>query len=899
MDKNHFEFFASKDYKTLFATFGFELPFLPDLISSDSFGIPLEHEHSHLLNQQIRFIRMFHPQSQADTIVNNLFDLPPQNTAALELRFVSRNGKSSNSGDRKIEIFILGRVSCTENLTNKKREDLDKIHAHINKYALELQQHIQKTSPLEYSLRPLTDDNWTRATPLNLELINDPKCTAEICRYTEIEGSDEFAYPLLWSKNTFTQLCKLLQESTETIILSISIQPDLSLTTDEKEMLQRLSIDTASMEIDGINSEFIRQGAKRRRGAKASAADYYLRTLQKPLLLRIQVISDQPISEGLLQAIGEEISPTQDVGDHDDSFFGIWRPFQYRYPDESTLQLALDNFRYMKRDIWDKSFRSRLKYLVGATEANSAFRIPLVGPYGLPGVDVIPFNPFAVHRQTTKKNQNDELVKLGHDIHGREFNISVSDFARHALIVGATGSGKTTTCQAILNQLIEKGPPFLVIEPVKSEYRRLAFGKNAKLHNILVFTLGGIVSPFQFNPFRIPKGVSVGSYISALKSCFMAAFPMDGYLSVILERVIRAAYEAEGWKNPIWRVTGKETWSFPTLDKIYDQTVKFVQNSGYGQEIKQNIEAALVQRLSNLREGILGTILSSSQPALWDWEDLFERPVIFELDEIVDDDEKALLMALIFTILSFHRKTNSQVNDKSVVSEVKHITLIEEAHRLFSSSGTSQREEAVSTQAKNIGIFTDMLAEMRALGEGILIAEQIPTKLAKDIIKHPEMKIMHRITAEEDRQVLGSAMNFTENHRKYVTSLDRGMAAVYVEGLRAPILIKVEPFESVNSDEDGSGTPKFESSPTEGDLFDRMALIRLAKALSNYSTDVDTLGKWLEEFRDQSINYKKISTNEWVDYIADLLFKVSQSSPNLTEICQSVYRVCNNMYKRD
>ena len=44
-------------------------------------------------------------------------------------------------------------------------------------------------------------------------------------------------------------------------------------------------------------------------------------------------------------------------------------------------------------------------------------------------------------------------------------------------------------------------------------------------------------------------------------------------------------------------------------------------------------------------------------------------------------------------------------------------------------------------------MFADLLAEVRAYGEGLVIAEQIPAKLIPDAIKNTAVKIVHRLPA--------------------------------------------------------------------------------------------------------------------------------------------------------
>lgn len=776
----------------LFAMSGFKIPFLPEPLTLDSFVNQIEGDYAHHLDQQIRFLRMFYPQPE-DSSGFQLWD-----KTAIELRFVSRETEAASSSGRRIDMYVIARTAYGIN------QDTADLRSDIEEEALSLHYHVERSFPLEYTLRPLTQKDWAEASPLNLQKIKI-KHTAEIRKFTD----QDFAFQFNWTLNTLAQLCKALTQIKNNIVLSISLHPTQPL-EDEVAYLRKWSAEKIPLDFGmftdgiGVSKDYMHDVAEKKFSARARTAGYYLRTWHRPFLLRIQILSEVNIPMGFLQTVGEEFSPTEDSGNLDLAV-GPRQTYQIIYPESSSeLEDAIYNYRTVSRKFWGQfqnGFASeRLNYMVGSTEANSAFRIPLVGPYGLPGVETIPFNPFAIHKVLEKTSEND-VIELGNDVHGAKFNIPVSSLSRHALIVGATGSGKTTTCQKILIELQNKGIPFLVIEPVKSEYRKLLCRPEFFQHpekRILVFTIGDVISPFSFNPFEIPSGISVGSYISAIKSCFVAAFPMETFLPIVLEKALRQVYKDFGWSKLNERVSGTRLDRFPRLSDLCDLLTnsKFVESLGYSEDLTLDVQAALTLRLSNLRDGIVGAVLDVKETSPFSWEDLLKRPVIFEMESIVDDEEKALIMSLVFTILSFrrkiiHQKRNQSSLPESLQSNLDHVTLIEEAHRLFSNTGSQNSQESVSSQAKSIGLFTNMLAEMRALGEGILIAEQIPTRLVSEIIKYPELKIMHRITAEEDRRILGESMSFSSGHQKFVVTLRQGMAAIYWEGLYTPSLVYI------------------------------------------------------------------------------------------------------------
>jgi conjugal transfer pilus assembly protein TraD len=57
-----------------------------------------------------------------------------------------------------------------------------------------------------------------------------------------------------------------------------------------------------------------------------------------------------------------------------------------------------------------------------------------------------------------------ERIQLGRDEHGRPLSLHVDQLGAHALILGASGSGKTTTMLAITNQQILRGRPVVAID---------------------------------------------------------------------------------------------------------------------------------------------------------------------------------------------------------------------------------------------------------------------------------------------------------------------------------------------------------------------------------------------------------------------------------------------------
>jgi len=278
------------------------------------------------------------------------------------------------------------------------------------------------------------------------------------------------------------------------------------------------------------------------------------------------------------------------------------------------------------------------------------------------------------------------------------YRISLDDLTKHAVVIGVTGSGKTTTVLNLLDHTVAVSTPFLVIEPVKTEYRalRAALGPTT---DVRIYTLGNeTIAPFRFNPFEfelddVPGNGSLLNHIDFLKAVFNAAFILYAPMPYILETALYEVYQDKGWDLS----TGKNTrmpdadWRnrhlypiFPTLTDLYN-TVEVVTNRlKYFTEIEQNVKAGLKARIGSLRLGAKGFMLDTPRGIAL--KDLLSQPTVLELENIGNDDEKTFLMGLFLARLYEYRRL--QAAQSRLPGGLQHLLVIEEAHRLLKQTTT-------------------------------------------------------------------------------------------------------------------------------------------------------------------------------------------------------------------
>ncbi|MFL5909190.1 MAG: ATP-binding protein [Gaiellaceae bacterium] len=410
----------------------------------------------------------------------------------------------------------------------------------------------------------------------------------------------------------------------------------------------------------------------------------------------------------------------------------------------------------------------------------------------VPGLRVLDAGYFDVTSEVAQADRDDAEVQglaLGAILDGQDrqvgtFTVPLQTLNRHVFVTGSTGAGKSQTVRHLLEQLTRAGIPWLAIEPAKSEYAAMSGRVDEPVTVVNPSDPGAV--PLSVNPLAPEPGYPVQAHIDMVRALFQAAFDAEEPFPQIMSQALQRVYEANGWDV----VTGAGVPgslvepSVPTLEQLQNAALQVVGDVGYGRELMADVKGFVNVRLRALRIGSAGRFFEGGHPA--DIEGLLSRNVVLAIEDVANDEDKAFLMGtLIIRIVEHLRLRARRPGAAEEGDELKHVIVIEEAHRLLRNRG----EERASAHA--VELFAGMLAEIRAYGEGIIVAEQIPTKLVPDVVKNTALKVVHRLPAYDDRRLVGAAMNLDEHQSREVVSLPPGAAAVFADGMDRPLRVRV------------------------------------------------------------------------------------------------------------
>lgn len=441
-------------------------------------------------------------------------------------------------------------------------------------------------------------------------------------------------------------------------------------------------------------------------------------------------------------------------------------------------------------------------------------------------------------KETQAKHLSQGLP-LGRDSFGYPVALDVDLLKKHAFVCGVPGAGKTNTMLGLCYNLWkEYRIPFLVLEPAKKEYRALA---QTDIEDLVVFSpSAGSKFPLAINPFQFPKGMSLAEHIQNLDEVFEGAFPLVPPLPALLDRSIEAVYLDHGWDVEDINTGERE---YPTMTELYQKLEEELEKTDYDGEVRGNMKSVLEMRISSLLRRDLGNVfdvpVSTIMPENWT-----KYPVIIELESLGKGPANFLTLMLCTLI----RETLRADPKGDLGKPVRHVIFIEEAHNLIAPESSDTTGEDANPKSAATSYIVKMLAEVRALREGIVIADQLPTTMAPEILKNTTLKIAHRITSEDDRNLIGSTMAASGVQLEELSTYLPGETLAYYEGLLKPFKLRVNMFQA-------------KDAPDTQQLFELMRakpMHQKAMLFTVQSRLVKLQMQWVEEWKTATQIYDKL-----------------------------------------
>lgn len=405
----------------------------------------------------------------------------------------------------------------------------------------------------------------------------------------------------------------------------------------------------------------------------------------------------------------------------------------------------------------------------------------------VPGVEVDRMAEFGRNIPERWKKEVKRSILFGNVYHmGKEETtetlLNLDTFASHVFICGTSGSGKSNTTYNLLQKMIENKIPFLVIEPVKGEYK-IEF---AGLQGINIFTVDE--SPYRFlqiNPFEFSASIHIREHLDNIVQVISACWPLYGAMPGLLKQAFEQVYLDHGWDLEHSERIAIRGNKFPVFKDLYTALERIINESPYSMQTKADYKGALLNRISSLCNGFEGQIFGRSI-GIPD-STLFNKNTIIDLSSIGSDETRSLIMGILIIKLKNFRKGMGFTPN----SELVHVTVLEEAHNILKRCSQETSSDSGNIQGEAVGSLCRCIAEMRSSGEGFIIIDQSPGAVDETAIKNTAIKIAMRLPSKEDCEEISVALSLNENQMRELSRLNTGVAAIYHAGWTDTLLAKM------------------------------------------------------------------------------------------------------------
>jgi uncharacterized protein len=342
---------------------------------------------------------------------------------------------------------------------------------------------------------------------------------------------------------------------------------------------------------------------------------------------------------------------------------------------------------------------------------------------------------------------------------GREFHdfrLRIDDLKKHVSILGATGSGKSTTTGMIVAQVAGRGLPTLVLD-WHNEYGETV----AKLG-------GNVVCPgkddFSVNPLEGDPDADPVEHVAMVSDIFSDIYHFTHPQAYMFRNALQKS------------LTEASSQEIPTISTLVRAIEAYPLRSAYDNETK----VALLRRLVPLTQGHSGKALGPDGPAKIG--ELLKTVTCIELGHMRDVQSRAVFSDVILKLV-YEEKVKRK-------DKLNHLTIVEEARNI----APARRPEDPPSVGER------MASELRKFGEGMIFVAQFPSHVAAEVIKNSGTKIVHRLGWPDDVSLIGDSMGLNQKQREHLARLQIGEAVIGLERIQSPLLVKVRPVYSLSTE---------------------------------------------------------------------------------------------------
>ncbi|MDK6027759.1 ATP-binding protein [Ignisphaera sp. 4213-co] len=395
----------------------------------------------------------------------------------------------------------------------------------------------------------------------------------------------------------------------------------------------------------------------------------------------------------------------------------------------------------LKRCLYGDSIENPLKWLLNvfskrmdSNNINNVFLLehPLSFEWGYPNIE-----PQKYEYLSKIFDNSDNAIRLG-IIHSTNITAKLKPehLVKHIIIVGATGSGKSTTASIIAREATRINYTVFIIDWHGEYASLLSDCNNIEYTNPVEGTIPSFLnlkSIIEYEPL---------AFIEILENVLELTPPQVH----ILEEAIKA-------------LLNKKALELYDIDLLMD----IIQNTSLSARWVSESREALIRKLKVL----------SSEYLNIKWRGVREvgiekgKILVFDVSSIPNTRVKRILASIAIKTATLKAQYNEV--------EKPLLIIVDEAHNIFTKNNP----------------ISNLIAEVRKWGVGFVIVTQTPSLLAPVVLRNANTRIIHAIKSSIDIKTLLGLSILKKEYKKVIPSLKPGEALVIIPELPEPILVKI------------------------------------------------------------------------------------------------------------